>query len=57
MVNKTYMEHREELKKANRFKEFVVDPDVLVNNLSFSHIREIMVLNDAFERFFMKQSV
>ena len=51
------MEHREELKKANRFKEFVVDPDVLVNNLSFSHIREIMVLNDAFERFFMKQSV
>ena len=32
--------------------EFVTDPDVLVNNLSFSHIREIMVLNDAFERFF-----
>lgn len=24
----------------------------LVNNLSFLHIREIMVLNDAFERFF-----
>ena len=32
--------------------QFVTDPDVLVNNLSFSHIREIMVLNDAFERFF-----
>ena len=32
--------------------EFVTDPDVLVNNLSFSHIREIMVLNDVFERFF-----
>ena len=29
-------------------------PDVLVNNLSFSHIREIMVLNDAFERFFLR---
>ncbi len=36
---------------------FVTDPDVLVNNLSFSHIREIMVRNDAFERFFMKQNV
>ena len=34
--------------------EFVTDPDVLVNNLSFSHIREIMVLNDAFERFFLR---
>lgn len=32
--------------------EFVTDPHVLVNNVSFSHIREIMVLNDAFERFF-----
>ena len=32
--------------------QFVTDPDVLVNNLSFSHIREIMILNDAFERFF-----
>lgn len=32
--------------------EFVTDLDVLVNNLSFSHIREIMVLNDVFERFF-----
>lgn len=29
--------------------EFVTDPDVLVNNLSFSHIREIMVLNDEFK--------
>lgn len=32
--------------------QFITDPDVLVNNLSFSHIREIMVLDDAFERFF-----
>lgn len=32
--------------------EFVTKPEVLVQNLSFSHIREIMVLNDAFERFF-----
>ena len=31
---------------------FATDPDVLVNNLSSSHIREIMVLNDPFERFF-----
>lgn len=31
---------------------FATDPDVLVNNLSFSHIREIMVLIDPFERFF-----
>ncbi len=32
--------------------EFVTKPDVLVSNLSFSHIREIMVIDDAFERFF-----
>ena len=32
--------------------EFVTKPDVLVQNLSFSHIREIMVIHDAFERFF-----
>ena len=32
--------------------EFVTKPDVLVQNLSFSHIREIMVIDDAFERFF-----
>ena len=39
-------------KSSTVSNEFVTDPDVLVNNLSFSHIREIMVLNDAFERFF-----
>ena len=38
-------------KSSTVSNEFVTDPDVLVNNLSFSHIREIMVLNDAFERF------
>ena len=32
--------------------EFVTSPDVLVKNLSFSHIREIMVIEDDFERFF-----
>lgn len=32
--------------------EFVMDSETLVNNLSFSHIREIMVLKDSFERFF-----
>ena len=39
-------------KSSTVSNEFVTDPDVLVNNLSFSHIRELMVLNDAFERFF-----
>lgn len=39
-------------KSSTVSNEFVTNPDVLVNNLSFSHIREIMVLNDAFERFF-----
>ncbi len=32
--------------------EFVTKPDVLVQNLPFSHIRDIMVIDDAFERFF-----
>ena len=39
-------------KSSTVSNEFVTDPDVLVNNLSFSHIREIVVLNDAFKRFF-----
>ena len=30
-------------KSSTVLNEFVTDPDVLVNNLSFSHIREIMV--------------
>ncbi|MBS6206549.1 MAG: hypothetical protein KH939_00580 [Firmicutes bacterium] len=32
--------------------QFTTDADILLNNLSFSHIREIMVLEDEFERFF-----
>lgn len=32
--------------------QFVTSPDVLISNLSFSHIVEIMVIDDAFERFF-----
>lgn len=32
--------------------EFMTDPLILINNLSFSHIREIMVIEDAFERYF-----
>lgn len=32
--------------------QFETKPDILVSNLSFSHIREIMVIEDAFERFF-----
>ena len=37
------------MKESNQFK---TDADTLLNNLSFSHIREIMVLEDEFERFF-----
>lgn len=32
--------------------EFVTEPEKLVSGLSFSHIREIMVIKDSFERFF-----
>lgn len=39
-------------KSSTVSNQFVTDPDVLVNNLSFSHIREIMGLTDAFESFF-----
>lgn len=39
-------------KSATVSHEFVTQPELLVNNLSFSHIREIMVIDDAFERFF-----
>ena len=30
--------------------QFITKPEILVNALSFSHIREIMVIDDAFER-------
>lgn len=39
-------------KSATVSHEYVTNPEQLVNNLSFSHIREIMVIDDAFERFF-----
>ena len=39
-------------KSTTASHQFITKPDVLVNNLSFSHIREIMVIDDAFERFF-----
>ncbi len=32
--------------------QFITKPEILINNLSYSHIREIMVIDDAFERFF-----
>ena len=32
--------------------EFETDPEILISRLSFSHIREIMKLDDPFERFF-----
>lgn len=39
-------------KSATVSHQFMTKPDVLISNLSFSHIREIMVIDDAFERFF-----
>ena len=32
--------------------KFQTDPEMLISRLSFSHIREIMVIDDPFERFF-----
>lgn len=32
--------------------KFVVPPELLISKLSFSHIREIMAIDDPFERFF-----
>lgn len=37
-------------KSATVSHEFITQPELLVNNLSFSHIREIMVIKDAFAR-------
>lgn len=39
-------------KSATVSHKFVTNPEILINNLSFSHIREIMVIDDDFERFF-----
>ena len=39
-------------KSATVSHQFITKPEVLIGNLSFSHIREIMVIDDAFERFF-----
>lgn len=39
-------------KNATVSHQFTTKPEVLINHLSFSHIREIMVIDDAFERFF-----
>ena len=39
-------------KSSTVSNEFMTKPDILVQSLSFSHIREIMVIADAFERFF-----
>lgn len=39
-------------KSATASHQLITNPELLVNNLSFSHIREIMVIDDAFERFF-----
>ena len=39
-------------KSSTPSHQFETKPEVLVSNLSFSHIREIMVIEDDFERFF-----
>lgn len=39
-------------KSSTMSQRFETKPEILVSNLSFSHIREIMVVEDAFERFF-----
>lgn len=39
-------------KSATTPHQFITNPERLVTNLSFSHIREIMVIDDEFERFF-----
>jgi predicted nuclease of restriction endonuclease-like (RecB) superfamily len=39
-------------KSATASHQFTTNPELLLNNLSFSHIREIMVIDDEFERFF-----
>lgn len=39
-------------KSATTAHEFVTNPETLINGLSFSHLREIMVIKDSFERFF-----
>lgn len=39
-------------KSSTVSNEFQTDSDVLIGSLSFSHIREIMVIKDSFERFF-----
>lgn len=39
-------------KSSTSSNQFVTEPEKLVSRLSFSHIREIMVIKDSFERFF-----
>jgi predicted nuclease of restriction endonuclease-like (RecB) superfamily len=39
-------------KSSTVSNQFITNPELLVERLSFSHIREIMVLPDSFERFF-----
>lgn len=39
-------------KYATVSHEFTTDPEVLIEKLSFSHIREIMKIDDSFERYF-----
>ena len=39
-------------KSSTVSNEFITKPELLVKRLSFSHIREIMVIEDEFERFF-----
>lgn len=38
--------------RATASHKFETPPDMLIGRLSFSHIREIMAIDDPFERFF-----
>ncbi len=42
---------------ATASHKFETPPEVLISKLSFSHIREIMSIEDPFERFFYEDSV
>lgn len=37
---------------ASASRKFMTDPELLITRLSFSHIREILSIDDSFERFF-----
>lgn len=47
-----FLELQDFQNSATASHQFETPPEILIENLSFSHIREIMVIDDTFERFF-----